>query len=208
MKTSAQIVLILGLLVGFAGLVAAQSPDNLTMHLSMQQSNPVGEVRDACWIKDKCDQFGWVNSPWWMIRDNKPYPVWGDAKFDLMAPTWTDSYGSGSPTQWLGQCYMMQCTYQAIYPEGGSITVNGPNGLVFNGVLTDGTYNASWGYSIDGRTNSGNETATFNFTGTWNNGINGYGTVYNYYSFIQHHGPDGSSGGYSNIAKLDMYQTN
>ena len=173
----------------------------------MQKNNPVGEVKDACWIKWQCDQFGWLNSAWWMFRDNKPYPVWGEANFTLMAPTWADSYGSGSPEQWLGQCHAAQCTYQAIY-SSGTIKVNGPNGLVFNGMLTDGTYNASWGWSIDMRTNSGSETATFNFTGTWNNGVNGYGTVYNYYSFTQHHGPDGSNGGYSNIAKLDMYQTN
>ena len=98
MRTSARIFAIIGLLVGFAGLAAAQSPDNLTMHLSMQKNNPVGEVKDACWVKWQCDQFGWVNSAWWMFRDNKPYPVWGEANFTLMAPTWADSYEAAHPS--------------------------------------------------------------------------------------------------------------
>jgi hypothetical protein len=214
MRTCARIIAIVGLLVGFAGFVAAQNSGGLNVHLSIQKNNPVGDVRDpSCWKTPgrNCSTYGWVGSGWWLNQpgvDNNPYAAWGDATFSSTAPTWADSYTSDLPTQWQGQCYMMQCTYQAIYGEGGSITVNGPNGMVFTGVLTDGTYNASWDTSIDDQTVNGNETATFDFTGTWSNGMGGYGTVYNNYSFTEHHGPDGSSGRYSNIAKLDMYQTN
>lgn len=119
----------------------------------------------------------WVNTDWWFLGGNDPYPVTATGDFTADNPPWQYSYTSANPDNWLGTC----CTYDATYSEGGTITIQGPYGLVFTGVLTTGTYKGLREYQQFSE--DGIQNAQFFFTGKWSNGLSGSGSVTNYFAY-------------------------
>jgi len=147
--------------------------------------------------------ISWVNTDWWGYGGNDPYPVTATGDFTANDPPWQYSYTSANPDNWLGTCNGSTCTYNAAYSEGGTITIQGPYGLVFTGELTTGTYQglreklAPW-------EDDGIQNAQFFFTGKWSNGLSGSGSVTNYfaYQFSYFRGDYESQG--ENHATLDL----
>lgn len=190
---------IIAVVLGFAGLAVA---DSLEQHLFIQYDGttcpPPG-----------CQQAAWFGNDWWYtthFNGKGPYQTSGGANFNPIAPPWAYSYASDYPSSWLGQCGQTPgiCTYDATYTVGGEITINGPDGLVFTGVLTGGTYEGFYQVDIYGyRWSTAHESATFDFYGTWSNGVEGYGTISEYSSFYNdaYH----QKWSYHNEARLDIY---
>jgi len=176
-------------LLSFTEIAQADLIGDLNVHLTVT-------VGGAC---QNCDYLSWVNTDWFFNHQNNPYPVTGSGDFTSIDPPWKYSYLSANPDNWLGTCGQGVCTYNASYGEGGTITIQGPYGLVFTGVLTAGTYDANQDYRFNNLNNR--EDGQFSFTGQWSNGFTGYGTVTNNFS------DSGSQGnyGYSNTADLDMH---
>ena len=150
------------------------------------------------YFKGCYDGCSWVNTDWWWNRGNDPYPVTATGDFTANYPPWQYSYTSANPDTWLGT----DSSYNAAYGEGGTITIQGPYGLVFTGVLTTGTYKAGREHQQFGE--DGWQDAQFFFTGKWSNGLSGSGSVENYfaYDYTSFRGEHHSD--YENHATLDL----
>ena len=165
---------------------------NVNLHVDVYCQNGQGQ----------CPNDPWVNTDWWLSRGNDPYPVTATADFTAQNPPWQYSYASGNPYNWLGTCDGGTCTYNASYGEGGTITIQGPYGLVFTGVLTSGTYQGLREPHQFGE--DGVQDAKFFFTGEWSNGLSGSGSVENgfAYEYSSFRGEYHSE--YENHATLDL----
>ena len=165
---------------------------NVNLHVDAYCSDGQGQ----------CPNDPWVNTGWWSQGGNDPYPVTATGDFTADNPPWQYSFTSANPDTWLGTCDGGTCSYNAAYGEGGTITIQGPYGLVFTGVLTSGTYKALREPHQFGE--DGGQDAQFFFTGKWSNGLSGSGSVANYYAYDyanfrgEHHSE------YENHATLDL----
>ena len=92
---------------------------------------------------------------------NTGSPASGEADFsDLGYPYWSFSFLTGPADSWS----QVGGTYSAGF-NSGSISITGPYGLTFNGIVTQG----------DSRESLAGEHAGVEFTGYWSNGLYGYG---------------------------------
>src|SRR5215471_20956493 len=62
--------------------------------------------------------------------------------------------------------------YQALFGQGGTFTMTGPQALTFNGIITSGWIT---------HPGPGNDSITINFSGQWSNGLSSSGEAFEYW---------------------------
>ena len=140
--------LFFALLVAFSGMAHADVAPDPTLHLYMYCPFNL----NICQV-----------SPYEQHPGN---PASGHADFGAINLPWSFTFVTGEPLSW--SCDQRCNNYHATFGVGGTFTVEGPQGLNFNGSITGGTawqnLDLSWG-------------ADLFFSGEWNDGPSGYGEI-------------------------------
>lgn len=91
----------------------------------------------------------WLTTRWIEGGAGGPYSVDAHADFSPVGEPWNYSYSSANPVSWFAGPRRFgidnPCTYASRYGIGGSISVLGPDGLIFTGIITGGGYSADIG---------------------------------------------------------------
>ena len=101
-------------------------------------------------------------------------PASGYASFAQLGLPWTYSFVTPPPYWWCDS-EQPDCGgfwYQALFGQGGSFTMTGPDGLTFNGIVTSG-----WTF----HPGPGDDEITIDFSGQWSNGLSASGEAYEYW---------------------------
>jgi hypothetical protein len=102
------------------------------------------------------------------------YPASGYASFTQLALPWTYAFVTPPPYSWCDST-QLQCGgfwYQALFGQGGTFTMTGPQALTFNGIITSGWIT---------HPGPGNDSITINFSGQWSNGLSASGEAFEYW---------------------------
>jgi hypothetical protein len=165
----------------------AQADVNLNFTLTTSQS---GDCSDECWLTRPWLQGGWLEG------FDQPTDAASNVSFD---GGWAYAYDSGAPLSWDFQCGGWWCSTAGDYYGSGSILITGPDGLTFAGQYLSGSYSGMGWAPMNGL--SGQESASFDFTGQWSDGTYGYGTVSDAFGFIA----NPITHTYSQQAELQMF---
>lgn len=88
----------------------------------------------------------------------------GYADFGGVQPPWYIQFATGPASSW----YISGLDYVQFFDQGGLVTMNGPDGLTFNGIVTGGqAFHHQAGALV----------ANLFFSGQWSNGIVGRGEI-------------------------------
>ena len=92
-------------------------------------------------------------------------PASGGGDFSSIGDPWAYSFTTGNALSWCS--YGCGVLYEASFGYGGSIQINGPDGLTFTGAVTSGSA------FVPGELAS----LSVDYFGQWSNGLYGYGTI-------------------------------
>lgn len=191
--------LIFPVLILIAASVSFAAADNIEQHLFVQQDG------NGC-PQAGCAYAAWFYNLWWYERTFGPYQTFGSADFSPVAPPWALTFHTSvEPDSWEGECIQGTgvCTYDAHYSRG-PIYITGPDGLDFAGGIF-GDYDGVTKFDTFGyRWFSGEETVAFDFIGRWSNGVQGYGTLYEHFSYYVDVRNQIQT--FHNEARLDIYE--